>query len=85
MNYYEVVELMGNNNYISHIDGFYIIFHYNDLSEYEFKINIKDINFTNPLNITRYLIGYYELSFKDEIDIIDKIKRREERLSSLLD
>lgn len=56
------------------------------MKQYEFKINLNDLehNFNLPENLVRYLTSYYEFCFKEQIEIEEKINRREDRLKNIL-
>lgn len=81
----EIIYLMREKDYEVNIINSYIIFNLIDMDQYEFKICLNDIDFNKPDNIVRYLTGYYELSFREQISSLRKIKRRENRLNRILD
>lgn len=82
----EIVRLMSLKGYHSLIKSRTIFYHRSDMLECQYKINLHDIgmDFEFPEEIVRYLVSIYELIHKDQIEILEKIKFREERLDSIL-
>ena len=77
---------MFDNGYQCRIEYPIIYFNKFYMEGYEFKINLKDLvpNFNLPENLVRYLTGYYEFCFAEQIEREELINRREERIKNIL-